>query len=119
MGFYVRSAYLRHMTKATLGSMQIKLIIKRGLLIITFPRQYDYSCGLERGGSSIKLLIRASKLPRSAKPAKPQSRTLAKNLIIRRLVQTIAVMESRARTRSTTRSSRKSKIRRPKHRSSD
>jgi hypothetical protein len=119
MGFYVRSAYLRHVTRATSGSMQIKPTIKRGLLIITFLRRCDYSCGLERGGSGIGSLIRASKLPKSAKPAKPQSGTLAKNLMIQRLVQTMAAMESRARTRSTTRLSRKSKIRRPKRRSSD
>jgi hypothetical protein len=119
MGFYVRSAYSRHATGATSGSMQIKPTIKRGLLIITFPRRCDYSHGLERGGSGIRSLIRASKLPRSAEPAEPQSRTPAKNPMIQGLIQRMAAVESRARTRSTTRSSRKSKIRRLTRRSSD
>jgi hypothetical protein len=99
--------------------MQIKPTIKRGLLIITFPRQYDYSCSLEKGGSGIRSLIRASKLPKSAEPAKLQSKTPAKNLIIQGLMQRMAVVESKARTRSMTRLSRKSKIRRLTHRSSN
>jgi hypothetical protein len=55
----------------------------------------------------------------SARPTEPQSKTLAKNLIIQGLMQRMAAVKSRARTRSTTRSSRKSKIGRLTHRSSD
>jgi hypothetical protein len=97
--------------------MLIKLIIRRGLLTRTFLKQCNCSHGLEKRGSSIRLWIRASKLLSSARLTKPQSRTLAKNLIIQGLIQTIAVVESRARTRSTTRLFRKSKIGRLTHKS--
>jgi hypothetical protein len=58
-------------------------------------------------------------LPSSTRPTEPQSRTLAKNPIIQGPMQRIAAVESRARTRSTTRSSRKSKIKRLTRRSND
>jgi hypothetical protein len=57
-------------------------------------------------------------LPRSARPAEPQSGTQAKKAAILSLMLTAAAMEGIARTKSTTRSSRKSRIRRPKRKSS-
>jgi hypothetical protein len=53
--------------------------------------------------------MRASKLPRSAKPAEPQLGTSGKNSVIQSPMPTAAAMESIARTKSTTRSCRKSK----------
>jgi len=85
----------------------------------TFSRWCNYSRGLGRRGSGIRSSIRASKLPRSAKPAKPQSRTLVKNQIMQSRIWRVMGMERRARMKSTTRSFRKSKIRRLKRGNGD
>lgn len=63
--------------------------------------------------------MRASKPSKSAKPTKPQLGMLGKNPVIWSLMQTIAAIESRAKTRLTTKSSRKSKIKRPKRGNGD
>lgn len=99
--------------------METRLIVRKGSLTRRSLRWRDCSRSLGRRGSGIGLLIRASKLLRSAKPAKLQSRTLAKNPAMQSLIQIMAVIESRARTRSTTRSFKKSKIKRPKRRNGD
>jgi len=65
------------------------------------------------------LLIRASKSSRSARPAKPQSRTLVKDLTIQSLIQIVVVIVRIAKAKLTTRLFRKLRIGKPKYGSGD
>jgi hypothetical protein len=79
------------MTIATLGSMRTKAIVRKGSPIRTFSGQSNCSRGSVGRGSSIRQWIRASELPRSARPAKLQLEMQAKNPI-RRPIQVIAAI---------------------------
>jgi hypothetical protein len=114
---HVRSAYSRHATAALLGSTQTRPTTRRKQLTRTFSKQRSCSYSLGKRRSSIRLWIRASKLLRSAKPAEPQSGTQAKKAAIPSLMLTAAVIEGIARTKLTTRLSRKLRIRKLKHKS--
>ena len=106
------------MTIATLGSMRTKAIVRRESLMRTFSGQFNCSHGLVGRGSGIRLLMRASKLPRSTSSTELQLETLGKNLAIPTML-IVVVIESIARMKSMTRSSKRLRIGRPKRRSGD